>query len=336
MNTAQIVAAFPKIAALVVGDVALERRCTYDPEMREASRETGIPRIGVVSTSLRPCGGGEVANHMVALNAYRIGMLGVVGDDGYGMELSRALEAGDISTEMMVKGAQVTTFARTRFINAQTGIEDLPRVDSVAMRPFPEEVERKLLTRLESAVGGYDVIVVIDEIETEGCGAITPAMRRLLRDVANRYSEKVFWASSRHHAEHFRKLIMMLDIEQAEETSRRLFGTVDYQKLRQHLESRLLMVDQGKPGVLVVEADHEMLADRPQAQEPSGGAPPDAPRARESFAAAAALALSVTGSPAQAARFGHLVAAVAVGKKGPGTVRLDEILAAESAMSRWA
>jgi hypothetical protein len=48
MTPAEILAAIPKLAALVVGDICLDRWCTYDPSTSEASRETGIPRIGVV------------------------------------------------------------------------------------------------------------------------------------------------------------------------------------------------------------------------------------------------------------------------------------------------
>jgi hypothetical protein len=42
MTPAEILAAIPKLAALVVGDICLDRWCTYDQSTNEASRETGI------------------------------------------------------------------------------------------------------------------------------------------------------------------------------------------------------------------------------------------------------------------------------------------------------
>ena len=48
MTAAEILAAIPNLSALVVGDICLDRWCTYDPATIEPSRETGIPRIGVV------------------------------------------------------------------------------------------------------------------------------------------------------------------------------------------------------------------------------------------------------------------------------------------------
>ena len=45
MTTAEILAEFPKLRVLVVGDVCLDRWCRYDPALALESRETGIPRI---------------------------------------------------------------------------------------------------------------------------------------------------------------------------------------------------------------------------------------------------------------------------------------------------
>ncbi len=331
MKTSQILAAFPKIAALVVGDVSLDRWSTYDPAIGEPSRETGIPRLGVIATKVSPGAGGAVASSLVALHAYRVGVLGVAGDDGFGMELIRVLEKHEISTEMMVKGARVPTFTYTKLINAQTGIEDQPRVDYLPVRPLPEAVERKILTRLESAAGGYDVIFVSDQAETEHGGVVTPAMRQLLRELAERFPDKVFWADSRKRLEHFRKLTVKPNRREAEAACQRLFGVLDYQKLRQHLETRLIMATQGPDGVLVVEPNRATLVETTPIENPV-----DICGAGDSFSAGAALALSVTGSPLEAARFGNLVASITIMKQGADTAKPEEVLAADSLKRRSA
>ena len=93
MTVPEILAALPALSALVVGDICLDRWCTYDPATAEPSRETGIPRIGVVRTEVTPGAGGTVANNLAALGVGRVAVLGAVGDDGFGFELRRALEA---------------------------------------------------------------------------------------------------------------------------------------------------------------------------------------------------------------------------------------------------
>src|SRR4029077_1130257 len=97
-TTAEILAEFPKLSALVVGDICLDRWCTYDPTVADPSRETGIPRIGVIRTEVTAGAGGTVANNLIALGAGRVSVLGVVGDDGFGHELVGALERRGISS----------------------------------------------------------------------------------------------------------------------------------------------------------------------------------------------------------------------------------------------
>jgi len=91
MTVTEILAAMPSYSVLVCGDICLDRWCTYDPATAEPSRETGIPRIGVVSTEVTPGAGGTVANNVAALGIQRAAVLGVIGDDGFGYELTHAL-----------------------------------------------------------------------------------------------------------------------------------------------------------------------------------------------------------------------------------------------------
>ena len=50
MNLGEMLSRFSGVRALVVGDICLDRWCYYDPAAAEPSRETGIPRVGFVST----------------------------------------------------------------------------------------------------------------------------------------------------------------------------------------------------------------------------------------------------------------------------------------------
>jgi sugar/nucleoside kinase (ribokinase family) len=59
------------------------------------------------------------------------------------------------------------------------------------------------------------------------------------------------------------------------------------------------------------------------------GKPVDICGAGDSFSAGAAVALAVTGSPLEAARFGNLVASITIMKKGTGTASPEELMAHE-------
>src|SRR6202044_3751818 len=117
LNTAEILGAFPRYSALVVGDICLDRWCTYDPAMAEPSHETGIPRIGVVTTQVSPGAGGNVANNLASLGVGRAAVLGVIGDDGFAHELTRSLNRRGISTDLLVRSDKVPTFTYTKLMN---------------------------------------------------------------------------------------------------------------------------------------------------------------------------------------------------------------------------
>jgi sugar/nucleoside kinase (ribokinase family) len=142
MTTAEILAHLPKLSALVVGDICLDRWCMYDPSEAEPSRETGIPRVGVVSTTYTPGAGGTVANNLAALGVGRVAVLGAVGADGFGHELQCALAARGIAADHLITIPAIQTFTYTKLINAASGEEDLPRVDFIAnaARIYPDKI----------------------------------------------------------------------------------------------------------------------------------------------------------------------------------------------------
>ena len=322
MNDAAILAAFPRLRVLVVGDVCLDRWCTYDPALADPSRETGIPRIAVVSTEITPGAAGTVANNLAALGA-RVGVLGLVGRDGFGHELSRALDARGIASHLLLWSEKIATFTYTKLLNARTGEEDLPRVDFINTQPVPQELEDEVVRRLEEAAPDYDVILVADQAETEHGGVVTPAVREALGRIAGSPARPLIWVDSRLRAEHFRRVIVKPNRQEAEAACERALGRVDFAGLRRRMEAPLLVVTHGPEGALLVdEAGERWVRTRPIEH------PVDICGAGDSYSAGAALALKVTGDPVAAAHFGHLVASITIMKKGTGTASPDEVLQA--------
>jgi rfaE bifunctional protein kinase chain/domain len=326
LSAAEILQAFPKYSALVVGDICLDRWCTYDPAAAEPSRETGIPRVGVVSTSVAPGGGGNVASNLAALGVSRSAVLGVLGDDAFAHELTRSLNARGISTDLLVRSDKAQTFTYTKLINAATGMEDAPRVDFINTRPLADSVEQEVMEYLREFAVSFDVIFVSDQADTRRGGVVTPGVRALLEDLAAANTQKIVWADSRVRVERFRNMILKPNAHEASAASIGLFGEVDYQRLRSHANSKLMFVTKGSEGVVVVEEGAESLVPAFQV-----GHPVNVSGAGDSFSAGAALALAITGSALEAARFGNLVASITVQKRGTGVASPEEVLAASSA-----
>jgi len=323
MTTAEILAAFPRLSALVVGDICLDRWCTYDPALSEASRETLIPRIAVVRTEVTAGGGGTVANNLVALGLGSVAVLGVAGDDGHGYELARALNAQHISSEMLIRAPAIPTFTYTKLINSTTNIEDLPRVDFISTVPLDAAVELRILDLLPQAVDSFDVIFIADQAETSAGGVVTPAVRHRLAELAQNQPDKVFWADSRARMEFFRHVVIKGNREEADAACQRALTRYDMQGLREHCRSKLLIVTEGPEGARIVESSGEQFCKTKPIPKPV-----DICGAGDAFSAGAAMALAVTGSAMEAVRFGNLVSSITIMKKGTGTASPAEVLEA--------
>jgi rfaE bifunctional protein kinase chain/domain len=323
MTTSEILAAFSKLSALVLGDICLDRWCSYDPELCQASRETGIPRVGVVRTEVTAGAGGTVANNLVALGLGRVAVLGVAGDDGHGLELKRALGQQRISSEMLLLTSKIATFTYTKLINAATDKEDQPRIDFISTVPLDAQVERQVLDFLSEAIDSFDVILVADQAETSVGGVVTPAIRDILSEQALRYPGKVFWADSRERMELFRNIIVKSNQEEAVAACHRAFGRLDLQALREYCHAKLLIVTDGPQGAVIVASTGEQSCPTKAVEEPV-----DICGAGDAFSAGAAAALAVTGLAAEAVRFGNLVASITIMKRGTGTASPAEVLTA--------
>jgi len=323
LTTAEVLGAFHRFSALVVGDICLDRWCVYDPASAEPSRETGIPRIGVVSTEVAPGAGGSVANNLASLGVGRAAVLGVLGDDGFAHELTRSLNARGISTDLLVRSDKVPTFTYTKLINAATGAEDLPRVDYINTRPLPAEVEQEVLEYLREFSPTFDIIFVSDQADTRQGGVVTASVRALLEEISCADPKKIVWVDSRIRIERFRNMILKPNEQEASAASIGLFGEIDYQRLRIHGNSKLLFVTKGSEGVIVVDDGSQSLVPALPVNDPV-----DISGAGDSFSAGAALVLALTGSAIEAARFGNLVASVTVKKRGASVASPEEILAA--------
>lgn len=322
MNWASLVRKFKGCSALVVGDICLDRWCLYDPRESEPSRETGIPRLGIVKTETTPGAGGTIANNLASLGAGRVAVLGAIGQDGFGFELERGLAARRIDYRLLVASPDIQTFTYSKVISVKTGKEDKPRFDFINNQPLPGEIEDQLIANFHGAYKTFDIILVSDQAETEFGGVVTEAFREVIADVAERNPEKIVIVDSRTRIERFRNAIAKTNRQEAIAASKNLFGKVDYHRLRATIGRQPLVVTQGSRGAWVFDNQSKKLIPPVPTKKPV-----DRCGAGDSFAAGMALALRITGDLELAARFGALVSSVTIMKKGTGTATPAEVLA---------
>ena len=316
MNLEAVLEAFTHLRVLVAGDLCLDHWCHYEPALADPSRETGIPRVAVVESETSPGAAGTVAANVAALGA-TVDVLSLIGNDGAGLELRRALAQRSIGSRLLFESPDFRTFTYTKLINRRTGVEDLPRLDFVNTRPLASDAEARILAGLESAAADYQVILVSDQAETPQGGVVTPRFREALAAISGR----VVWVDSRLRAELFRRVIVKPNQREAEEASLRLLGRVDFEELRRRMEAPLLLITHGPRGATVVDARGSTPVPAAASQHTV-----DTCGAGDSFSAGAAMTLAITGDAVTAARVGNLTAAVTISKKGTATASPPEVL----------
>ena len=320
MNFDDILCGLTNLRALVVGDICLDRWCTYNPSLAVVSRETNIPRVAVVQTLNTPGAGGTIAKNLTAMGVETVNVLGCIGDDGNGFELLRALQTHGIAPDLVIRQNGMATFTYTKLINASTGTEDLPRVDFVNHTAIDPRAQDKVTEALEQHIEDFDVVLVSDQAETDEGGVVGPSVRASINELAQRYPDKVIWVDSRLRPEHFRHVVVKPNDDEADAACQRLFGGGrDYQALADHGSLRLLVVTHGAEGVeLFGPNGHARVPGRPVV-------PVDICGAGDSFSAGAACALALGVPPQRAAAFGNLVASITVTKPGTGFATPDEL-----------
>ena len=321
MTVSEILEKIRAVKVLIVGDLCLDRWCRYDPALAVLSRETGIPRTAVVSTEVTPGAAGTIANNLRALGV-DVSIATAIGTDGFGYELEQALRRNGISAEFVHRAAGLATFTYTKLINCNTGVEDLARVDFIQASDLATSIEHAVIARIEAAWVSADVVIVSDQAETQTGGIVTPKVREWICARAAGDPEKIVWVDSRVRTEHFHNVILKPNRDEAEASSMRGLGRIDFPAFREYLQAPLLIVTRGGEGASVYSAGGGSL-------DVAGmriGNPVDICGAGDSFSAGAAVALRVTGSPEQAVRFGNLVASITIMKPGTGTASPQEVL----------
>ncbi len=88
----EIASNYGRLRIALVGDICLDRYFEIDPGLQEISIETNLPVHNVVRVRCQPGGAGTILNNLVALGVGEIVPAAIIGQDGEGFELKRALE----------------------------------------------------------------------------------------------------------------------------------------------------------------------------------------------------------------------------------------------------
>lgn len=323
MTASELLEKISRLRVLIVGDLCLDQWCYYDPSLAVPSAETGIARLAIVRTEFTPGAAGTVANNLASLGIAQVSLLSLIGDDGHGFELLRAMNGRGIAANLLFRDGAIPTFTYTKLINAHTGIEDQPRTDFIFTEEIPSAIEQAVCERLREVAGQFDLICVSDQAETRRGGVVTQAVRNELADLAR--NGAFVWVDSRRRIEQFHHAVLKMNEEEARDALVRIQSN-DHRDLRTKARANAVVVTRGGNGVDIFDERGHCHVVTERVLKPV-----DICGAGDSFTAGAACAWAGGATLEAATRLGHLVASVTIMKPGTGSASPAELLLAEDA-----
>ena len=205
----QLLSGFPRVRVLVVGDFFLDKYLILDRRLSEVSLETGLEAYQVVEVRPSPGAAGTVTANLRALGV-RVTALSVIGDDGEGYELKRALHRLRVGVDPLIvrPGRYTPTYTKPVMREPDGREHELNRLDIKNRTPLPRELEDEIITCLRDLVPYVDGLAIVDQVQERNCGVVTDRVREELARLAREYPEKIFIADSRERIGLFRDVIL--------------------------------------------------------------------------------------------------------------------------------
>lgn len=197
----------PKIA--VVGDFCLDKYLYLAPELNEISVETGKTAFQIRAKKLFAGVGGTIANNLRALGA-ETACFGVVGDDGDGYDLLKALKnvGCDVSGTVVSPEISTGTYVKPLAPTADGAWEEQNRYDIRNPGPVPASAVAELKRNFRARAAEFDAVVVSDQFPPGSEAVFSDDFREFLAETAAENPNVFFLCDSRFFAEKFRAALV--------------------------------------------------------------------------------------------------------------------------------
>ena len=322
----EILARIRNVKVAVYGDFCIDAYWQLDPCGSEVSLETGLQAQAVARHYYSLGGASNVVANLAALEPASIQVIGVVGDDIFGRELTRQLKELGVDTTYLV--VQKDNFDTVTFGKPYLEGKELPRMDFGFFNKRTEATDQALLNGIKNALRTADALIFNQQVP----GSIT---NESFIDSANRFFEKfrdkIILLDSRHYGGKFRDIYRKtndLEAAQLNNVEVKLDDVLTLADVKKYAEnlyrqfSKPVFLTRGSRGIITIDSDgyHEVPGIQLLKKLDIVGA-------GDTVTSALALCMGAGLRPAEAAEFANIAAAVTVQKLfQTGTASGSEIL----------
>ena len=212
----KIISSFPSVKVAVLGDFFLDLYISLDRSLSELSLETNLEAFQAVDIQGLPGAAGVVTNNLVALGA-NTSAIAYTGDDGNGYVLRKELSRRGVNIEHLLQSAErfTPTYTKPMMTEIAGPTIELNRIDVKNRTPNPVELEDEIIHSMRVAMKDHSGILVTEQVKDDGCGVLSPRVRKALAELSLEYPEKVFMVDSRHFADRYEHVSLKMNLSEA-------------------------------------------------------------------------------------------------------------------------
>lgn len=313
----------PKI--LVVGDLALDEMIYGDTE--RISREAPVLILQHTHTKLILGGASNAAHNASVINNGHVGVVGIIGDDYNGIQLTETFKKANIDIKYLVKDKNRKTITKTRISGScsQSITQQIVRIDRQTNEVVSGETEQKLLENIEKAIPDYDGIIISDY----HIGTLSQKIIDYTIELANKHN-KVVVVDAQKDLEKYKNVTSMTPNFPDTQSSVGFFikNDDDFKKAGKQLlnatNAKSLLITCGDKGMVVFRSEDDMVKipvfNKAEVFDVTG--------AGDTVTALYTMGLCLGLTPDEAAIIGNLGASIVIKQFGCATTSIDEMLKA--------
>ena len=197
----EILKKFKNVNIAVYGDFCLDAYWDMDPEGSEVSVETGLKAESVAKHAYSPGGAGNIVANVAALKPKSIKVIGVVGNDIYGNELSSILRGLGANTNSLT--VQKENFNTYTYIKKLYGEKEEPRMDFGLNNERSIATDTEILKNIRVALETCDILIFNQQV----VGSIpNQSFIEQVNTLFKEFNDKIVIVDSRHYNGRFRNV----------------------------------------------------------------------------------------------------------------------------------
>ena len=190
-----------EVRIAVYGDFCLDAYWLMDPEGSEVSVETGLKAESVAKHSYSPGGAGNIVSNLAALKPAAIKVVGVIGDDIHGRELSSQFQGLGVDTSSLT--IQKEKFDTYTYTKKYYGEKEDPRIDFGLKNIRTQDTDAEILKNIRYVLENFDALIFNQQVQ----GSITnPGFIDEANKLFEEYNDKIVVLDSRHFNAQFRNV----------------------------------------------------------------------------------------------------------------------------------